>query len=108
MDNTILIAILSGSAVAAAISSATSIYLWHLNNKKKQDNRDDDIAAGVQLLLYDRIKFLGLNHITKGRIASDDLEDLKRMHKIYHDKLHGNGYLDHIMHKVDKLPIDNG
>ena len=35
----------------------------------------------------------------------EDYEDLKRMHKVYHDpdKLNGNGFLDGLMAEVEDL-----
>ena len=33
------------------------------------------------------------------------MEDLIQMHKIYHDDLEGNGYLDKVMADVQKLKI---
>ena len=33
----------------------------------------------------------------------EEYEDLKRMHKVYHDELGGNVFLDAIMEEVNKL-----
>ncbi len=63
------------------------------------------VTAGVQQLLYDRIKYLCKAHLDRGCIATNDLEDLERMHKIYHDDLKGNGFLDDLMNNVKKLPV---
>lgn len=100
-----LVAIISGSAAAAVVSGVTSIILWVLNNRKKKDETSERCVSGLQILLYDRIKHLGLKYIEEGCIYAEDLEDLKRMHKIYHDELNGNGYLDNIMGRVNALPL---
>lgn len=57
------------------------------------------------MMLYDRIKFLGKKYIATGEIEADALEDLIEMHRIYHDELDGNGYLDTLMAQVKQLHI---
>lgn len=105
MTNEILIAIAGSGFFAAVVSAGANIYLWKLNDKKQKEDQNKDVKDGLQVLLYDRIKCLGLRYISAGMITSEDMEDLMRMHKVYHDKLNGNGYLDHIMDEVYKLPI---
>ena len=94
----LIAAILGSSALSAVISG-----LFGLAQTRRK--RHDGVSAGVQQLMYDRIKYLCKAHLSRGRIASNDLEDLIRMHKIYHDDLNGNGYLDELMDAVEDLPI---
>ena len=94
----IIIAILGSGALSALISGLFGIF--HDRRAKK-----DGVRAGVRQLLYDKIKCLGRKYITDDEITSEDLEDLIDMHKIYHDELNGNGYLDHVMEEVKKLKI---
>ncbi|MGN1057932.1 MAG: hypothetical protein ACI4Q7_01065 [Candidatus Avelusimicrobium sp.] len=105
MSEELIIAILGGSASAAIVSGVTQIILWILNNRKKKDESGEKCVSGLQVLLYDRVKYLGLRHIEHGYISAEDLEDLQRMHKIYHNDLNGNGYLDNIMKRVNELPL---
>ena len=105
MTNETITLLLCSGAASAVISGIFSVVLWHLNNKKKVDDTDDAIRAGVRALLYDKIKYLGLKYIDKGEITAEELEDIHKLHKVYHDKLEGNGYLDIIMGKVDRLPV---
>lgn len=105
MTDQIIIAIAGSGVLSAIVSAVSNIIIWNKNNKKKEDEKDRCIKDGLQILLYAKIKTLGLEHITAGEITSEDLEDLMRMHKVYHDQLNGNGYLDHIMDEVYKLPI---
>ena len=63
------------------------------------------VAAGTQVLLYDRIKTKGKRFISDGEITAEDLEDLIEMHRVYHDELGGNGYLDTLMEQVRHLTI---
>lgn len=92
----ILFAILGSSAVASLVSGIFSI----VNASKKKES---GIEAGVRILLYDRIKYLGIKYVERGYINNDEYEDLGRMHKVYHDSLHGNGFLDDIMDQVKHL-----
>lgn len=93
----IILAVIGSGALSAFISGAFTLY----TAKRK---RDDGLKAGMRALLHDRIKYLGLKYIEEGAVVSGDLEDLIEMHRIYHDDLGGNGYLDEIMSKVKKLP----
>ena len=106
---TILIAIITGGVASAIVSGVFSLILSERNRKaakeEKEENKNDDITCGVRMLLYDRIKHLGKNYITRGEIHTEELEDLIAMHKVYHDKLGGNGFLDSLMHQVERLPI---
>ena len=105
MSIDIFIAIVGSGALAAAISGVVNIILWLLNNKKKANDRSSDVVDGLQVILYDRIKYLGLKYIDQGYVCAADLNDLKRMHEIYHDRLDGNGFLDDVMEQVDDLQI---
>lgn len=98
--NEIIIAIIGSGALTALITNVFNIY-------RDRKSHEDGIAEGVQLLLYDRIKYLAKRHIEAGAIAPDDLEDLTRMWACYHDPegLNGNGYLDSLMAAVGRLPI---
>ena len=98
MVQTFLIAIISSSALSAIISG---LFSMAASKRKKHDA----VTAGVRQLLYDRIKHLCKDHLSRGYIASNDLEDLRRMHKIYHDDLGGNGFLDNLMDAVGRLEI---
>lgn len=94
----IILAIIGSSAFSALISGLFTLF----NNRRKRETNEQ---AGLMALLYDRIKYLCKEHISRGYIASNDLEDLERMHKIYHDKLNGNGFLDDLMKVVRSLKI---
>lgn len=101
MDNTVLIAIVSSSAFATLLSFCTQLIRDRMKNKH-------GVAAGVKIILYDRIKWMGNKYIERGWISSEELEDLVEMHRIYHDELIGNGFLDEIMKKVKALPLKKG
>lgn len=94
----LVLAVLGSGALSAVISGLMT--RW---NSRKRKN--DGVSEGVQVLLYDRIKYLGCRYIADGEISAGDLEDLIRMHNVYHDGLDGNGYLDSVISAVKKLPI---
>lgn len=74
-------------------------------NKQKKDERNDDVHAALRGLYYDRIKEKAKTYIQRGYITTEELEDLEAMHKIYHNNLNGNGFLDGLMTTVRALPI---
>ncbi len=103
MDNTVLtiiLAVISSSAFSAVVNGIIAA-------RREKRQKETGVSAGIRMLLYDRIKHLGKSYIDRGSISTDELEDLISMHRIYHDDLSGNGFLDAIMNQVKSLPIDN-
>ena len=98
MSKDIIIAIIGSGALTALITNLFTMI-------KDRKDKSHGIAEGVQLLLYDRIKYLSKSYIKDGQISPEDLEDLTRMWTCYHDDLEGNGYLDSLMAAVKRLPI---
>lgn len=93
----VLLVVIGSSAMASIISGIFSLI-------KDRKSKDDGLEAGVQILLDDRIKHLCLKYCEAGHISLDDYEDLIKMHQVYHNSLHGNGFLDSEMESVGKLP----
>ena len=94
----IIIAVISSSALSAIISGVFTMAI-------RRSERRTGALAGIKILLYDRIKYLCEKYISLGLIPLDKLEDLMKMHGIYHDDLGGNGFLDDQMEKVKALPV---
>ena len=68
------------------------------------DGRGGDVLfLADRTLLYDRIKHLAKSYIKRGWVSVEELEDLNRMHEVYHDsdKLNGNGFLRELMETVN-------
>lgn len=103
----IWLAVLTGGAAAALVSGLFQLMLQNMNRKAAKEDKNDDTKEALRILLYDRIKHLGRDYIERGFISSEDLEDIIAMHKVYHDNLSGNGFLDSIMSQVKSLPIHN-
>lgn len=117
--------LLSGGVGSAIVVGLFALAQWRLNRKAQKEDRAADkevsncAARGREIsqlqeavnhlivadrtLLYDRIKHLAKTYIKRGYITVEEYEDLKRMHKVYHDDLNGNGFLDYLMEDVDKL-----
>ena len=91
---TIVVAVLGSGAFSALVNMVCRM----LEEKSGQNE-------AMRLLLKDRLRFLCVHYVHQGWIYEDELEDLIRMHDCYHNKLHGNGYLDTLMAKVKALEI---
>ena len=94
----LVLAVLGSGALSAVVSGMFALY-------RDKQRIGTGVEAGVRQLLYDRIKYLCKRHIKHGCITAGDLEDVLEMHKIYHDDLGGNGYLDSLIDRVKRLPI---
>lgn len=118
---------LGGAGGAAVVTGIVSLIQWLLSrraqkadrvtakteaeNKReekltKEINRKLDVLfLADRTVLYDRIKFLAKSYIDRGWVTVEELEDLNRMHDVYHDpdKLDGNGFLKDLMKTVNSL-----
>lgn len=119
---------LSGAGGAALMGGAFALLQWWLNRRAKKQDTASAVSAGIcaargeelkevkrlidvlveadRTILYDRIKHIGKSYIAREYITLEELEDLERMHQVYHDKdkLNGNGFLDELMKTVKSLP----
>lgn len=117
--------ILAGACGAALVTGIFGVIMWVLNRQaakadRKEDSKIADCAARGQeigdlkklveslivadrAILYDRIKHLAKAYIKRGWVSVEEYEDLKKMHRVYHDSLNGNGFLDDIMKAVYQL-----
>ena len=119
-----IVDLLKSAFGAGIVAGLFGIWQWRLNRKaQKEDkavamsaancaargeeikvlqNNVNALIVADRTILYDRIKHLAKSYIKRGWISVEEYEDLKRMHKVYHDDLGGNGFLDSIMAEVDK------
>lgn len=116
---------ITGAAGTALVGGIFGVVMWCLNRKAaKEDAKQKNFSSvckargetikdlnkmvsalivADRTILYDRIKHLAKDYIKRGWISVEEYEDLKRMHKVYHDELEGNGFLDALMAEVDQL-----
>lgn len=121
----ILMELLKSAFGAGIVAGLFGIWQWRLNRKAQKEDKAAEkavvscAARGREIeqlqetvnhlivadraLLYDRIKHLAKTYIKREYITVEEFEDLERMHKVYHDDLNGNGFLDDIMKEVKKL-----
>ena len=120
-----ILELLKSAFGAALIAGFFGIWQWRLNRKAHKEDKAADTKAvncaarGKEIkqlqdtvnalivanrtILYDRIKHLAKSYIKRGWITIEEYEDLKRMHKVYHDEMKGNGFLDGIMGEIEGL-----
>lgn len=86
----------------------TEQILAKLNELEGKINNIEDRLGGLEraqkITMHERIKRLAAKYCETGKISFDDYEIIKQMHQIYHNDLHGNGFLDAVMEDVDRLP----
>lgn len=123
----LLMTVIGGAVGAAIVSGIFGIIMWKLNRKAQVEDRHEDkeqesadalkaevetineqlsgLTVAMRTQMYDRIKHLGNSYLKKGFITSEELADLIEMHRVYHNTLKGNGFLDTLMEKVKALPV---
>ena len=114
--------------IAASSGSITALVNSRIEARKKKKEKDDSTAqilakldelegkinglekrlGGLEraqkITMHERIKRLAAKYCENGQISYSDYEIIKQMHEIYHNDLHGNGFLDAVMEDVDNLP----
>lgn len=114
--------------IAASSGAITAIANSRIEARKKKREKDDSTAkilakldeletkingletriGGLEraqkITMHERIKRLAAKYCENGQISYADYEIIKQMHEIYHNDLHGNGFLDAVMEDVDNLP----
>ena len=118
---------LGGAGGAAVVTGIVSLIQWLLARRAQkadrvtakteaENEREEKLTKEInrkldvlfladRTVLYDRIKFLAKSYIDRGWVTVEELEDLNRMHDVYHDpdKLDGNGFLKDLMKTVNSL-----
>lgn len=125
----VLQTILGGAVGSSLVVGVFGLVTWFLNRKaekadKAQDKKEqkesqektemaeikeqlDNLTIALRTQLYLSIKRDGKSYLQRGSITAEELEDLVNAHKVYHDVLKGNGFLDSLMEKVKALPVKN-
>lgn len=113
--------LLGGGVGSALVGGIFALIQWRLSRKALCEDHQGQafrelkdmvtvLAEADRTLLYDRIKDQGKAYLLRGWITLEELEDINRMHQVYHDpdKLNGNGFLDDLMCRVRKLEVKGG
>ena len=98
---TILLAVIGSSGVASIVVACLQ---RHWSKKDKGDERIDALVKAQQVMMIDRVRYLGKCYIEDGHIAIADKENLVGMYNAY-KALGGNGHLETIMAEVDRLEV---
>ena len=101
----VIIAFISSSALSTLISAMVSSKTAKEKAKADKDNENSAIVIAMRQLYYGNIKRHAKAYIATGHITTEELEDIIEEHRIYHDILGGNGFLDELMTAVKALPI---
>ena len=102
----VLMAVAGGAAGAAVINGINERWKFKANRKAVKEDRAEEKADKTdELILLDRILWLGQGDINKGEISFDDRRRFHAMHSCYHSGLGGNGDADIIVEGVDALPL---
>lgn len=101
----IVLAIIGGGVGAAIVSGIFSIVLWRMQRNAQKNDELSEIKTAMCALFYRNIKQDCKKYIESGTITAEELEDLIKEHKIYHETLDGNGFLDSLMQQCKHLPV---
>lgn len=119
--------ILGGAVGSSFVVGIFGLITWFLNRraakadkkeakkeeKEKQTDTEmeevkqtlDNLVIALRTQMYNGVKKDGKAYLQRGSITAEELEDLINTHKVYHDVLKGNGFLDSLMEKVKRLPV---
>lgn len=98
---TILLAVVGSSGVASII---VAVLQHHWSKKATADTRIDALVEAQQVLMIDRVRYLGKCYIEQGNIALADKENLNAMYNAY-KALGGNGHLETVMGEINRLEV---
>ena len=98
---TILLAIIGSSGVSSVIVAVLQ-HRWA--KKETADKRIDALVEAQQVIMIDRVRFLGRGYLNAGEINLADKENLRGMYRAY-KALGGNGHLETVMDEVESLPV---
>jgi len=106
--NDVLVAVAGGSVIGVIAGGIFDLIKMKIGRKyEKEDNRDNFKTAmteAMQVLLLDRIKYVGQTYIARGCVTFEERMILGKMHESYKG-LNGNGDCDILMKEVDELPL---
>lgn len=97
----ILLAVVGSSGVASVVVACLQ---RHWQKKDKGDARIDALVTAQQVMMIDRVRYLGRRYIAEGFITLADKENIAAMYSAY-KALGGNGHLETIMAEINRLEV---
>ncbi len=98
---TIILAVVGSSGVASIVVACLQ---RHWSKKDRGDARIDALVEAQQVMMTDRVRYLGKCYIKDGYISISDKENLHAMYNAY-KALGGNGHLETIMSEIERLEV---
>ena len=98
---TIVLAVLGSTGVSSIVVVCLQ---RHWQKKDRDDSRLDALVTAQQVLMVDRVRYLGRTYISKGFILLPAKENLIAMYSAY-KALGGNGHLETVMDEVNRLEV---
>lgn len=98
---TLILAVVGSSGVASIVVACLQ---RHWSKKDKGDARIDALVEAQQVMMIDRVRYLGRCYIKDGFVSIQDKENLNSMYSAY-KALGGNGHLETVMSEVDRLEV---
>ena len=101
----IIVAALSSSAVAAAVTSICNEIIASKQRKEDKASKEDKQNKALRYIMLYIIQERAKELIREGGVTLEDRRSLHHWHDLYHNGLGGNGDTDALMAQVDKLPL---
>lgn len=97
----IVLAVIGSSGVASVV---VAVLQHNWAKRAAADTRIDALVEAQQVLMIDRVRYLGKCYIEQGYIALADKENLSAMYAAY-KALGGNGHLETVMGEISRLEV---
>jgi len=108
---TIIVAVLASSGVWAVVNTITAYFI---EKKKAKDNKNsitreefEVMQKALRGLLYGELERRCSRYIHDGHISAGELNDLRRYYFEPYKGLGGDGTIDNLMGRVEKLNIED-
>lgn len=101
----IIVAVLSSSAVAAAVTSICNEIVAGKQRREEKASKEDNQNKALRYIMLYIIQERAKELIRDGSVTLDERRSLHHWHDLYHNGLGGNGDADALMAQVDKLPV---
>ena len=87
--------------IFSSVLASSGLWTFFMKRTESKDVKTEMLIG----LAHDRILYLGMQYIERGRITQDEYENLyEYLYKPY-EKLGGNGSAKRVMDEVNRLPI---